>query len=222
MIRSGFDGWHNLSSGWNNEAEAQKNTRGRVSLLAGRPNGDGQAVLRRAELPGLEPLRQRNRLRQRDLVQADQPSRSLLDLRLLMEARLVPLTAEQLERLREKLTTPNGVVIYREPTGSTLPIRRGSRSDERPRPVGEARALDRRGNAGRRACRYLFRLAGLGAVTAEEFERAYAERSGVTVEWLREHGRVVRPCYCGDALCEGWQSLDRTLADELDRERASR
>ena len=26
VIRSGFDGWHNLSSGWNNEAEAQKNT----------------------------------------------------------------------------------------------------------------------------------------------------------------------------------------------------
>ena len=33
----------------------------------------------------------------------------------MMEARLVPLTAEQLERLREKLTTPNGVVIYRKP-----------------------------------------------------------------------------------------------------------
>ena len=32
-----------------------------------------------------------------------------------MEARLVRLTDEQLERLREKLTTPNGVVVYVKP-----------------------------------------------------------------------------------------------------------
>jgi hypothetical protein len=44
-------------------------------------------------------------------------------------------------------------------------------------------------------------------MTAEEFERAYAERSGITVERLRELGRIVAPCDCGEEICEGWQSL---------------
>lgn len=56
-------------------------------------------------------------------------------------------------------------------------------------------------------------------VTAEEFELQYAERSGVTVEWLRERGRVVRPCNCGSSDCEGWQSINRELADEIAAER---
>ena len=43
-------------------------------------------------------------------------------------------------------------------------------------------------------------------MTAEEFERQYAERSGITVEQLRELGRIVAPCNCGEAICEGWQS----------------
>jgi len=51
-------------------------------------------------------------------------------------------------------------------------------------------------------------------VTAEEFERRYAERSGVTVEWLREMGRVVVPCDCGDRICEGWISVSREIAEE--------
>ena len=42
-------------------------------------------------------------------------------------------------------------------------------------------------------------------MTAQEFALAYAERSGVTVDWLREHGREVRPCDCGEDGCEGWQ-----------------
>jgi hypothetical protein len=41
--------------------------------------------------------------------------------------------------------------------------------------------------------------------TAEEFAEGYAIRSGVTVEWLREHGREVRPCDCDAPECEGWQ-----------------
>jgi hypothetical protein len=41
-----------------------------------------------------------------------------------------------------------------------------------------------------------------------EFERAYAERSGVTVELLREWGRVVKPCGCGEPECVGWQSVN--------------
>lgn len=56
------------------------------------------------------------------------------------------------------------------------------------------------------------------AITAEEFERQYAERSGVTVERLRELGRVVRPCHCDAEGCEGWQSINRELAAELEQE----
>jgi hypothetical protein len=43
-------------------------------------------------------------------------------------------------------------------------------------------------------------------MTAEEFERQYAARSGITVEQLRELGRIVAPCDCGEEGCEGWQS----------------
>ena len=52
-------------------------------------------------------------------------------------------------------------------------------------------------------------------MTAEEFERQYAARSGITVTRLRELGRIVAPCDCGEEGCEGWQSttLER-LADE--------
>jgi hypothetical protein len=41
--------------------------------------------------------------------------------------------------------------------------------------------------------------------TVGAFERRYAKRSGVTVEWLHDHGRYGAPCNCGDDLCEGWQ-----------------
>lgn len=53
-------------------------------------------------------------------------------------------------------------------------------------------------------------------ITADEFEQAYAARSNVTVEWLREHGRVVRPCHCDAPECEGWQSVSQETADEID------
>lgn len=53
-------------------------------------------------------------------------------------------------------------------------------------------------------------------MTADEFERAYAERSGITVEQLRAAGRVVAPCRCGEDICEGWQSINaELLAEEL-------
>lgn len=52
-------------------------------------------------------------------------------------------------------------------------------------------------------------------ITAEEFERQYAERSGATVEWLREY-RTVRPCDCGEDGCEGWQSVSPETAAEID------
>jgi hypothetical protein len=49
-------------------------------------------------------------------------------------------------------------------------------------------------------------------ITAEEFERGYAERSGVTIEWLHTHGRYAEPCDCGDDGCEGWQ-MGHTVRD---------
>lgn len=56
----------------------------------------------------------------------------------------------------------------------------------------------------------------LPRTSAEQFERDYAERSGVTVEWLREYGRVVRPCDCGEDICTGWQSVSTERAAEID------
>lgn len=53
-------------------------------------------------------------------------------------------------------------------------------------------------------------------MTAEEFERAYAERSGMTVERLRELGQTVRPCDCGWDGCEGWQMVSIERAAEID------
>jgi hypothetical protein len=52
-------------------------------------------------------------------------------------------------------------------------------------------------------------------MTAEEFERQYAERSGVEIDWLREY-RTVRPCDCGEPLCEGWQMVSHEAAEEID------
>lgn len=40
------------------------------------------------------------------------------------------------------------------------------------------------------------------------FEEAYAKRSGVTVEWLRQH-RIALPCQCGEPDCEGWAMVSR-------------
>lgn len=47
------------------------------------------------------------------------------------------------------------------------------------------------------------------------FARLYAERSGITVEWLKEHGREVRPCACGEIDCMGWQ-MAHTNDDWID------
>jgi hypothetical protein len=56
-------------------------------------------------------------------------------------------------------------------------------------------------------------------MTAEEFERQYAERSGITVEQLRALGRIVAPCHCAAEICEGWQSTTpERLAEEACRD----
>lgn len=54
-------------------------------------------------------------------------------------------------------------------------------------------------------------------MTAEEFEQQYAARTGITVQQLRELGRIVAPCHCGEDMCEGWQS---TTQERLDEEEA--
>lgn len=45
--------------------------------------------------------------------------------------------------------------------------------------------------------------------SAEQFAEEYAARSGVTVEWLRDAGRIVKPCDCADEICEGWRMGDQ-------------
>jgi hypothetical protein len=52
-------------------------------------------------------------------------------------------------------------------------------------------------------------------VTADDFERAYAERSGISVEELRRY-RTVRPCDCEEEGCDGWQSISHERAAEYD------
>lgn len=41
-------------------------------------------------------------------------------------------------------------------------------------------------------------------VTREEFEAAYAARSGITVTGLHDLGREAVPCGCGSDMCQGW------------------
>ena len=49
--------------------------------------------------------------------------------------------------------------------------------------------------------------------SAEEFAQTYADRSRVTVEWLKENGREVRPCNCIYEFCDGWQMAHVTHTD---------
>lgn len=46
-------------------------------------------------------------------------------------------------------------------------------------------------------------------IEPEDFERDYAQRSGISVARLRELGRIVAPCLCGHDYCPGWQSISR-------------
>ena len=57
--------------------------------------------------------------------------------------------------------------------------------------------------------------------TVGEFEEFYAKGSGVTVEWLHEHGQRGGRCDCDFEECTGWgmyrdscQSCQEELADE--------
>lgn len=51
-------------------------------------------------------------------------------------------------------------------------------------------------------------------MTAEEFEAAYATRSGVTVEFLHSWGRYAEPCGCGEPECGGW-AMGRQQEDAI-------
>lgn len=44
----------------------------------------------------------------------------------------------------------------------------------------------------------------MGKMTKDQFERGYAERSGMAVEELRKH-MVAKRCACGDPSCRGWR-----------------
>ena len=43
----------------------------------------------------------------------------------------------------------------------------------------------------------------------DEFEKGYAERSGITVEDLHKRGQEAVPCDCGEESCHGWAMLQR-------------
>lgn len=41
-------------------------------------------------------------------------------------------------------------------------------------------------------------------VNKEDFVKQYAEKSGVSIEWLKEHGQVAIECNCEYEKCNGW------------------
>lgn len=59
-------------------------------------------------------------------------------------------------------------------------------------------------------------MTDVAAMTGEEFEKKYASRSGLTVDRLRELGRVVVPCGCGEDDCQGWASVSRDSAADYE------
>jgi len=51
----------------------------------------------------------------------------------------------------------------------------------------------------------------------EEFEQGFAERSGVTVEWLRANGREAASCHCDADDCPGWQMAHVNYLEDMER-----
>lgn len=45
----------------------------------------------------------------------------------------------------------------------------------------------------------------MSEITRQEFEAEYAKKSGVTLAWLWEMGRISLPCHCEEDGCQGWQ-----------------
>ena len=46
-------------------------------------------------------------------------------------------------------------------------------------------------------------------MTKDEFEAGYAMRSGVSIEWLHQHGQHAVLCDCGEHGCNGWAMARR-------------
>lgn len=51
-------------------------------------------------------------------------------------------------------------------------------------------------------------------LTKEKFEKRYAERSGVTVEWLRNRSQFAVPCDCKKDGCQGWQMINSSTVKD--------
>lgn len=43
--------------------------------------------------------------------------------------------------------------------------------------------------------------------TKDQFESAYAKKSGITVEELHKHDQYAVPCDCGEEDCPGWKMM---------------
>jgi hypothetical protein len=55
-------------------------------------------------------------------------------------------------------------------------------------------------------------------ITKEQFERAYCERSHISLEQYHEW-RVTLPCACDYEECEGWAAVskdERAIADHME------
>ena len=51
-------------------------------------------------------------------------------------------------------------------------------------------------------------------MTAQEFERHYAQRSRVSLERIRSLYRIIR-CHCGRDYCQGWRAETSASQDEI-------
>jgi hypothetical protein len=45
-------------------------------------------------------------------------------------------------------------------------------------------------------------------MTKDEFEKMYAEKSKVTVEWLHQQKQIAVLCQCGELDCKGWKMIN--------------
>jgi hypothetical protein len=48
-------------------------------------------------------------------------------------------------------------------------------------------------------------------MTKEEFEKQYAEKSGLTIDQLHWFGLHAETCDCGDERCNGWIMVSHTF-----------
>ena len=57
----------------------------------------------------------------------------------------------------------------------------------------------------------------MSTITRQEFEVEYAAKSGVSLQWLWDEGKISLPCHCGEEGCQGWQMrrLDSVTAYDL-------